>query len=256
MVVGIEIFKKHFEEYHDCYLVIGGTACDIIIENEGFTPRATDDIDVILIVEAFTPEFIKRFWDFIKTGGYKIQQKETEKRNNYRFAEPSNPEFPKQVELFCRVPDAIDLKDTAHLTPIPVGEGLSCLSAILLDGNYYQFTRENSEYKDGIHFALPHTLICLKAFAYLNNKARKEAGQDVKARDIVKHKYDVFRLVFLLKSGDVYTIPGAIKADLQKFADDIKNDLPGPAIFKQNGFGTQNMVNIYNQFLKSFNLNS
>ena len=49
MVVGLDIFKKYFEQYPDNYIIIGGTACDIIIGEAGFTPRATKDIDIILI---------------------------------------------------------------------------------------------------------------------------------------------------------------------------------------------------------------
>ena len=40
MVVGLDIFKKYFEQYPYNYIIIGGTACDIIIGEAGFTPRA------------------------------------------------------------------------------------------------------------------------------------------------------------------------------------------------------------------------
>ncbi len=255
MVVGLEKFSDYFIEHQDCYLIIGGTACDIIIEEIGFTPRATDDIDVILIVEAFTPEFVKRFWDFIKEGNYTIQQKDIEKRNCYRFKDPRTENFPVQIELFCKVPDIIDINDGAHLTPIPTEEGLSSLSAILLNEAYYNYTKENSEFKNNIHFAPPHTLICLKAFAFLDNTERKKAGQEVRTVNILKHKYDIFRMVFILSPNDVFETPEIIKADLQKFADTIKDDLPDPAIFDKNGFGRQDMNVIFQQFLKSFNLN-
>ncbi|MFA5296693.1 MAG: hypothetical protein WC389_00630 [Lutibacter sp.] len=66
MVVGLYAFSEHFKDFQDSYIIIGGTACDIIIEEAGFTPRATDDIDIILIVEALSPEFVARFWEFIK----------------------------------------------------------------------------------------------------------------------------------------------------------------------------------------------
>ena len=56
MVVGLDVFKKYFEQFPDNYIIIGGTACDIIIGEAGFIPRATKDIDIILIVEALSPE--------------------------------------------------------------------------------------------------------------------------------------------------------------------------------------------------------
>lgn len=254
MVVGLETFKEYFKDYQDCYLIIGGTACDIILEEANFKPRATDDIDTILIIEAITPEFVKRFWEFVKAGQYTIQQKDTDKRNCYRFAEPKSENFPVQVELFCRVPDAIDLNDGAHLTPIPVEEGLSSLSAILLDEEYYNYTREHSTLTDDVHHANPEALICLKAFAYLSNKALKEEGKNISSKNVSKHKHDVFRLTMLLKADETFDLSVAIKKDMQKFADTVKDDLPDAAIFKANGFGTQDMQAVFNQFVKSFGL--
>ena len=72
MVRGLEIFRQHFKDFTDNYVIIGGTACDIIIDNIGLTPRATKDIDIILVIEALSPEFVKHFWEFIKTGNYDI----------------------------------------------------------------------------------------------------------------------------------------------------------------------------------------
>lgn len=252
MVAGIETFKEFFKDFSENYVIIGGTACDIIIENAGFTPRATDDIDIILMVEALTPEFTIRFWEFIKQGKYKKKQKDLDKRNCYRFIEPETEDFPVQIELFSRIPDAIDLAEFSHLAPIPVDEGLSSLSAILLNDDYYQFTRKNSELKDGVHYAKTETLICLKAYAYLNNKVRKEAGEKVRTENILKHKYDIFRLVFLLNQTDAFELPESIKKDLTQFANSIKDDLPDSNIFKRNGFGKQNMEIVFRQFLKSF----
>lgn len=254
MVIGLEIFKEYFKAYQDCYLIIGGTACDLILTDAGLNPRATKDIDIILIVEAIDAAFVKQFWEFIKAGGYQIQQKEIENRNCYRFANPQTSGFPKQIELFSRTPDIIDLKDGMHLTPIPAEEGLSSLSAILLNEMYYHFTITHSDKKEDIHFAKPHSLICLKAFAYLSNKARQEAGQQVHKVDIDKHKYDVFRMVLMLNPDDMVQVPPVIQTDLQKFVETVKDDLPDAAIFKANGFGTQNMQAVFEQLIKSFSL--
>jgi len=66
MVIGLDKFIEYFKDYQGSYIIIGGTACDIIVEDAGFEPRATDDIDIVLIVEALKPEFVNKFWDFIK----------------------------------------------------------------------------------------------------------------------------------------------------------------------------------------------
>ena len=60
------MFHRYFKDYADNYIIIGGTACSELIEDEGLMPRSTKDIDVIQIIEALSNEFVKRFWSFIK----------------------------------------------------------------------------------------------------------------------------------------------------------------------------------------------
>lgn len=104
MVRGLEIFRQHFKEFTDNYIIIGGTACDIIIDNVGLTPRATKDIDIILVIEALSPEFVAHFWEFVKQGDYEVKEKSEEDRKYYRFLKPQVEEFPFQIELFSRIP--------------------------------------------------------------------------------------------------------------------------------------------------------
>ena len=59
MVNGFTEFKERFKEYKDQYVIIGGTACDLIMENEELPFRATKDIDIVLIVESLTVDFGK-----------------------------------------------------------------------------------------------------------------------------------------------------------------------------------------------------
>lgn len=47
MVNGIESFREKFRNYADCYTVIGGAACDILMTEADFNFRATKDIDMI-----------------------------------------------------------------------------------------------------------------------------------------------------------------------------------------------------------------
>lgn len=159
-----------------------------------------------------------------------------------------------QIELFSKLPDAFETGEDAWLTPIPTDDGLSSLSAILLDRDYYKFTISHSVLKEGVHFADIDALICLKAFAYLDNKRLKAEGKKISTRDVVKHKYDVFRMVFLMNPNTNIMLPKAIKRDMLLFAGDVEKDLPDHAIFKDNGFGKQDMATIFDQLLKSFNL--
>ena len=71
MVYGVEKFKEAFAAFQDCYVVIGGTACDAVLAGSRMRARATDDIDMIVVVEKLTPEFVETFWKFIIEGEYK-----------------------------------------------------------------------------------------------------------------------------------------------------------------------------------------
>lgn len=172
-MVGIEIFKEHFKDFRECYIVIGGVACEDHFEGEGIVFRSTKDIDLILIVEALNNEFIAHFWEFIKQGNYEQKQIGEGERQHYRFINPETEYFPIQIELFSRTPDVITRTDDMTLTPIPADEELSSLSAILMDDEYYEFTIKHSQKGTTIHRADDLALICLKAKAFLNLTKKK-----------------------------------------------------------------------------------
>jgi len=153
MVRGLQVFKKYFEAYHDNYVIIGGTACELILDDVGYVPRATKDIDIILVVEALTADFVRQFWKFIIDGNYERKEKSSDKRKYYRFIKPENSEFPFQIELFARKPDLLDIGEDDHLTLIPIGEDLSSLSAILMNDDFYYFILEHSTLEKGLHRA-------------------------------------------------------------------------------------------------------
>ncbi|SHH77203.1 nucleotidyl transferase AbiEii/AbiGii toxin family protein [Flavobacterium johnsoniae] len=254
MVRGLEIFRQHFKEFTDNYIIIGGTACDIVINNIGLTPRATKDIDIILVIEALSPEFATHFWEFIKQGNYEVKEKSEEDRKYYRFQKPQVEEFPFQIELFSRIPDLLDLEEQAHLTPIPVDTEISSLSAILMDDDYYNFTIKHSQLDNDIHLANTEALIGLKAKAFLDYKTRKENGEKIDERQLRKHKIDVFRLLLLLTPEDNFTIPTSVKADIANFTEAVKTDLPDKQIFKEMGAGNVNVKELFEQLIKVFNI--
>ena len=64
--------------------------------------RATRDLDMVLIVEALTPEFGEKFWEFIVDGKYRNKATNGSNPQFYRFDKPEDDEFPKMIELFCR----------------------------------------------------------------------------------------------------------------------------------------------------------
>jgi hypothetical protein len=254
MVRGLEIFRQHFKDFTDNYVIIGGTACDIIIDNIGLTPRATKDIDIILVIEALSPEFVAHFWEFVKQGNYDVREKSEEDRKYYRFQKPQIEEFPFQIELFSRIPDLLDLDEGTHLTPIPVDTEISSLSAILMDDDYYNFTIQHSQFNNGIHLANTEALIGLKAKAFLDYKTRKENGEKIDEKQLRKHKMDIFRLLLLLTPEDNFTIAESIKSDIANFVEVVKDDLPDKQIFKEMGAGNINVEELFKQLINAFNL--
>lgn len=252
MVRGLDVFKKYFEEYPQNYVIIGGTACDIIIDEAGFVPRATKDIDIILIVEALSTEFVKQFWQFINDGEYGDQEKSNDERQYYRFKKPKNTDFPYQIELFSRTPDVIELVNDAHLTPIPVVDDLLSLSAILLSDDYYNYMIEHSQFEDGLHHANIEALICLKAKAFLEIKERIENGSKKDSEQLKKQKADMFRLTVMLTPETEFDLPISTQAHINQFATFTGSELPDKAIFREMGLSMIDPKNVFEQFKKSF----
>ena len=88
MVTGLESFRRWFAEYTDQYTIIGGTACDLLMSEDGLDFRATRDIDMVLIVESLTPEFGRRFWEYVNAADYEHRNKSTGEPQFYRFSKP------------------------------------------------------------------------------------------------------------------------------------------------------------------------
>lgn len=217
MVSGVESFRKWFAEYTDQYTIIGGTACDLLMSEDGLDFRATRDIDMVLIVESLTPEFGRRFWEYVKAAGYEHRNKSTGEPQFYRFSKPSSREYPYMIELFSGRVDAIELPEDAVLTPLPLDDEISSLSAILMDTDYYQFLREGKVVLNDIPVLDAAHLIPFKAKAWLDLTERNQNGEHVDSKNIRKHKNDVFRLSILLTSDIRVILSAAIRSDLEKF---------------------------------------
>lgn len=225
MVVGFDKFAEHFSGYQDRYVLIGGAAAWLVLDEAGITPRATMDLDIVLCLEALDREFGAVFWGFIRAGGYEIREKSTGAKIYYRFQRPSQPGYPAMLELFSRKPDELMLEGEGQLTPIPVGEDISSLSAILLDEGYYDFLHQHKREIEGVSVVTEVCLIPLKARAWLDLTRRKEAGENIDSKNIRKHKTDVLRLYQILSPGQRIELPEAIRGDLAAFLIKIGPEL-------------------------------
>ena len=221
---GLDRFKAHFAGYEDNYVLIGGAACDVLMQEAGLEFRATKDFDLVLCVEALDPGFGQHFWTFIEAGGYEHRQKGGDEKQFYRFEKPKDDSYPFQLELFSRQPDALVLEGEPHLTPVPVGEDVASLSAILLDRGYYEALIANTRLVDGLRILDESLLIPFKARAYLDMVDRRDNGATIDSRSISKHRGDVFRLMQVFRPERQIDLPEPLKSDLGRFVRLVEAD--------------------------------
>ena len=223
MVRGLAIFQAWFNDFENQYVLIGGTAASIAMTEAGLSFRGTKDLDIVLHVEVLTPAFGKKFWEFVQAGGY--QQKEGDPEQKpclYRFQKPQDEDFPHMLELFSRVPDGLSFVPPSHLTPIPMDEQISSLSAILLNDEYYKFVLAGRKIKHGMpSWVGEDRLIPLKAVAWLEMTERVRQGEVIDSKKINKHLADIVQLSALLQPGQVIDLPEQLAADLRAFVQAI-----------------------------------
>ncbi len=196
----------------------------MLIGSRGGNFRATKDIDMVLIVEAITPEFGKRFWGYVKEAGYEHINKSTDTPQYYRFSKPKGKAYPFMIELFSRKLESIPLDEDADITPIPVDDEIASLSAILLDDDYYYFMRSGTMVIDEIPILDIEHLIPFKAKAWLDLLDRSANGEHVDSRNIKKHKNDIFRLYAYISKSSRLDLPASIRNDMEDFFARIEKE--------------------------------
>lgn len=229
MIKGIEKFREAFKDFSDNYVIIGGTACDAALTDTIMLPRATDDIDMILIVEKMTTEFANTFWNFIRDGEYKNGKRKRGKEKSpayelYRF-DNGKEGYPVKIELLSHHSDLLGEPSGFHLEPIPTGEDVYSLSAIMMDDVYYRLTIDNSYVKNDIRYASSIALICLKTKAYLNLLNERKAGKQVNTKDIKKHRTDVLKLVATTAFDEDISVEKDVFDTISNFVQEMKNIL-------------------------------
>ena len=226
MVRGLESFTTWFQDYSDQYVIIGGTACDLLMSEEGFSFRGTKDIDLVLIVESLNRDFGMHFWNYVTAGGYERKNKSNGTPQFYRFTNPQSKDFPSMIELFSTSSDSIILPEHAVLTPLPIDDEVSSLSAILLESDYYEFLKMGRVRISGLTLLDALHLIPFKAKAWMDLCDRKENGEPIDSKNIRKHKNDVFRLTELIDrfQENSIEIPRKVISDMEEFLRRISKE--------------------------------
>ena len=258
-MVGLDKFKEAFADFSDNYVIIGGTACDIVMTGTVVRPRATHDIDMIVVVENMTPEFGSKFWAFIKEAGYRPERRKTKegepkKYELYRFIDGKEG-YPEMIELLSRHPDVLGEPQGLVIEPLPFSDDISSLSAIIMDDDFYHFTIKNSVLTDGIRHASPIALIALKAKAYLNLLAEKESGHHVNTRNIKKHRSDVMKSAVIIETYPVIA-PQSIIDCVKDFVEKIREegDTLTPSLAKSLDTEEAVVMELLNQLNELFTL--
>lgn len=236
MVSGLDKFRDFFVGFEKQYVLIGGAACDILFSSNESQFRATRDLDMVLIVEALTPEFGEKFWEFIELGQYRNKTTSAGGPQFYRFDKPKKGDYPKMIELFARTD--FELRKMSGLTPIHIDDGISSLSAILLNDDYYKALLDGKVVYSGLSVLRPEYLILFKAKAYLDLRARKEIGENVDSRNIKKHKNDILRIVAEFFLEPINMLSETVQMDVKEFIRRLENE-PFDATLLQN-YGLEN----------------
>lgn len=245
MVKGLDVFRKYFTDYEDQYVLIGGAACDIVFESNEVNFRATRDLDIVLIIEALTPKFAERFWDFIVAGRYRNKTTNDGKPQFYRFDKPEENSFPKMIELFCR--SDFKLENAEGIISIHIDDEISSLSAILLDDDYYKVLLDGKVVRNGLSVLRPEYIILFKAKAYLDLKERKETGGTVDSNDIKKHKKDILRIAADLMLERVIDLPVSVNEDIHMFIDSLEKEPFDQNSLKMYGLKNDDVVGLLKQ---------
>ena len=219
MVAGIDSFRDKFRGFEDCYTVIGGAACDILMSEADIDFRLTKDIDMILILEDKKEEFAKTFWEYIMEGKYKCGWKNSDKMHFYRFTEPIDG-YPVMIELFSRKP-GYNLEVEEGIIPIHIDDDTSSLSAILLNDDFYDFMLKGRRVVDGISVLGADYIIPFKMYAWVDLKRRKSKGEHVNERDYKKHKNDVFRLLQIVDPEVNIETEGLVRESIEAFLTEV-----------------------------------
>ncbi|MDR1319958.1 MAG: hypothetical protein LBK56_00815 [Gracilibacteraceae bacterium] len=218
MVKGLDMFREYFRDFQGQYVLIGGAACDVVFGAANRVFRATKDLDMVLIVEALTPAFGRRFWEFIGAGGYENKLRSNGAPQFYRFEKPKTPDFPHMIELFTKTESVLD-RDAHGCVPLHLDDEISSLSAILLNSDYYQMLLAGRTVLGGLP-VLPHAyLILFKAKAWLDLSGRRAAGQSIDSKDIRKHMNDIVRLASMLTDSERCEMPESVRADMERFIE-------------------------------------
>ena len=89
---GINHFSDYFKGHEKDYVIIGGSAVAVYLEDEGLNFRTTDDLDIVLLTNS-SQEFNKKLSAYLEAGRYQTKEATENEPQYYRFSKPQIGEF-------------------------------------------------------------------------------------------------------------------------------------------------------------------
>lgn len=210
---GFDHFCNYLTGLESLYVIIGGGAASILMEDEGLEFRATKDVD--LVVLGRSEELNTRILAYVKEGEYKIKEATDGSPRYYRFREPNQKNCPVLIEIFARNELNLELREGQYIIPIK-DDSAEKLSAILLDDEYFEIIQNNLiKSESGIPLINALANICLKARAHRELFDRKATGdKTVDEKVVQKHLKDIWRLATVLTGEEQITLAGQPLRDI------------------------------------------
>lgn len=212
---GFDHFCSFMSGLEDQFVIIGGSAASVLMEEQELEFRPTKDIDLVILTNS-SGELNSRISAYIKAGAYSVKEATEGTPRYYRFSTPVGVEYPKILEIFARNENEIVLDEGQYIIPI-AGNSSIKLSAILLDEEYFSLIKANI-YKTGQNTPLINSVgnICLKARAHRELIERKKTDDSsVDGKDIKKHRNDILKVALTLVGNERPAIGSTVKADLE-----------------------------------------
>jgi len=220
-VRGIDGFREFFKDYADSFAVIGGCACAEWCGQMDVDFRATQDVDMVLLLESKTSGFFTHFWEYVRLAGYELTwRKGDESTRLFRFVKPRDVfAFPKQIELLTGM-ENLEIPDDVHVVRLSLDDEVYSLSAILMHPEYYGLVmKHRSVSQRGLPVVDMEVLPLLKMKAHLNLLKDVQEGRFVSEHDRTKHRNDVFQLAMLQPAASRVELSESLKADARAFLD-------------------------------------
>jgi hypothetical protein len=226
----IKFLSEYMNEYKNDYVLIGGNACALNFELAGVEIRATEDLDIVLLIDDQNEKFYEHLSNFLIEHDYKgkVFKGSNVGGSAYRFIRTNSAavDLPAQIELFSKKPTYFDENESKHLhiTPIETPDGISDFSAILLDDHVYDFILKSKIEINDISTVSLECLLGLKSIAWHANEVLLSQGQS-KEVNVVKHPADMLRISGIIEAIDFYYPEMIFKSLTESYTEFEKGDI-------------------------------